>query len=864
MLRAALKGLLARKLRLALAGLAVVLGVLAVSAAMVTTTTIGSGFDSVFQTVNSGVDVSVTAKSDVDTGGRGFAPPVPAAVVDEVAGVPGVAKAAGEVSADGARPVGPDGKVISVQGPPRLGKAWHGETGMVRLRQGRGPSAPGEVAINAGLAELGGYRVGGTIDVLTLQPRKTFTVVGIYGFSNGLGTLGGSTEVSFTEPVAQQLMLGKTGVFSSVTVNAADGVTPSRLRDRVAGALGAGYLSRTGAELADDTAADGKAFLEIVRIVLLGFSGLSLLVGIFLILNTFSILVAQRTGELALMAALGARRRQIVGAVLVEALLVGSVASLAGIGLGLGVSVLLKSVMEANSGAQLPVGLIVPGGDLVLAFVLGVAVTLVAALLPAVRASRVPPVEAMRASAAEQRSLARITVLGGVPFVLGVAGVVASVVRDLGGYRWAVLAGGVVLALAGLALLTPIASRVLLPGVGRLLSWSMPGKLGRRNAERNPRRTAITVATLVVTLGLVGGVGVVAESLRADVTTRVGTDLAADFVIAGDGVTGKAGGQGGGPPTAADGRIMPAVEPSVLTSAAALPGVAGATAQYVGTVQVSGVDGKRVASPANGGALSELTGVLGLKRVSGSLADLRPGQVVIDSATLSSLGLAVGGTVELATPRGGRHGYEIAGSYEPNFLLSGPVLAPADAQRRFVSALPALGYVRLAPGADAAAVKKELTGLLADNPEVSVQDQTQAAAAASSQVDVAELMLYVLLGLPVVIGVLGIVNTMALSILERTRELGLLRAIGMRRSHLVHMVVAESVVMAVFGGVLGLAFGGLAGAAVVSVAGLAELAVPWTSLAVFLGLSVVAGLVAALAPSTRAAKVNVLSAIAYQ
>jgi putative ABC transport system permease protein len=181
-----------------------------------------------------------------------------------------------------------------------------------------------------------------------------------------------------------------------------------------------------------------------------------------------------------------------------------------------------------------------------------------------------------------------------------------------------------------------------------------------------------------------------------------------------------------------------------------------------------------------------------------------------------------------------------------------------------VSALPALGYVRLAPGADAAAVKKELTGLLADDPEVSVQDQTQAAAAASSQVDVAELMLYVLLGLSVVIGVLGIVNTMALSILERTRELGLLRAIGMRRSHLVHMVVAESVVMAVFGGVLGLAFGGLAGAAVESVAGLAELAVPWTSLAVFLGLAVVAGLVAALAPSTRAAKVNVLSAIAYQ
>jgi putative ABC transport system permease protein len=866
MLKAALKGLLARKLRLTLAGLSVVLGVMAVSAAMITTTTIGSGFDSIFATINSDIDVSVSGKSNVDAGmgGKGFAPPVPASLVDEVAKVPGVTKAVGEVAADGARPVGPDGKVVSVQGPPRTGKAWHAETGMVRLRSGRGPAAADEVAINAGLAELGGYKVGKPIDVLTLAPRKTFTVVGIYGFSNGLGTLGGSTEVAFTEPVAQQLMLGKPDMFSSVTVSAEDGVSPAQLRDRVRDAIGPGYLTRTGDELADQTASDGKAFLDIVRLILLGFSGLSLLVGIFLILNTFSILIAQRTGELALMAALGARRKQIVGAVLVEATLVGSVASVAGLGLGIGVSALLKSVMEANSGAQLPVGLIVPIGDLVLAFVLGVAVTLVAALLPAIRASNVPPVEAMRASAAEQRSLARITVFGAVPAVLGVCAVVASVLSDLDGYRWAALGGGIVLGLFGFALLTPIASRVLLPGVGRLLGWSMPGKLGRRNAERNPRRTAITVATLVVTLGLVGGVGVVAESLRADVTTRVGSDLAADFVISGDGVTGKAGGQGGGPPTAADGRIMPTFEPSVIDRARGLDGVAAATAQYVDTVQVSGVDGKPATSPANAGSLSELTKVLGLTRVSGSLRDLRSGEVVLDTKTLADRGLSVGGTVEVATQRGGPRTYRIVGSYEPNFLLSGPVLSTTDAATEFVSALPALGYVKLAGGANLAATKKSLTALVADDPEVTVQDQTQTAAAASSQVDIAELMLYVLLGLSVVIGVLGIINTMALSILERTRELGLLRAIGMRRSHMVHMVVSESLVMAVFGGLLGLVFGGLAGAAVVAVADLAQLAVPWVSLAVFLGLAVVAGLVAALAPSARAAKVNVLSAIAYE
>jgi putative ABC transport system permease protein len=857
MVKAALRGLLARKLRLALAGLAVVLGVLATSAAMVTTATIRSGFDSIFATISSDVDVSVSGKSTVD---EAFSSPVPASLVDEVASVPGVADAVGEVSADGARPIGPDGKVISVQGPPRIGRAWHGETGLVRLREGRGPAAADEVAINAGLAELGGYRVGGTIDVLTLKPRQTFRVVGIYGFANGLGTLGGSTEVAFTEPVAQELVLGERGVFSSITVTAA-GVSPEQLRDRIASAVGQGYVVRTGAEVADATAADGKAFLDIVRIVLLGFSGLSLLVGIFLILNTFAILVAQRTGELALLAALGARRRQIVGAVLVEATLVGSVASAVGIGLGVGTSVLLKSLMEANSGAQLPVGLVVPAGDLVLAFLLGVGVTLVAALLPAIRASRVAPVAAMRAVAAEQRSLTRITVLGAVPACLGAAGVAASVLSDLGGLRWAVLGGGIVLALLGLALLTPIASRVLLPALGRLSGWSMPGKLGRRNAERNPRRTAITVATLVVTLGLVGGVAVVAESLRADVTTRVGSDLAADFVISGDGVSGRAGGQGGGPPTAADGRIMPTFTPSVITEARSVDGVAAATAQHVDTIRVSGMDGT---VPANAGSVSALSRVLGLVRVSGQLRDLRPGEVVVDSSTLEARGLRVGGPVRLATQRGGWRTYEIVGSYEPNILLSGPVLAPADAATAFVSSQPAVGYVKLRPGADVAAVKRSLTELVADNPEVTVADRTQTAAAASSQVDVTELMLYVLLGLSVVIGVLGIVNTMALSIVERTRELGLLRAVGMRRSHLVHMVVAESVVTAVFGGLLGLAFGGAAGAAVVAVADLAELAIPWLSLAVFLGLSVMAGLMAALAPATRAAKVNVLSAIAHE
>ena len=856
MLKAALKGLLARKLRLALAGLAVVLGVMSVSAAMITTTTIGDGFDQIFASTDANTDVSVSTKSEVDAGNKGFTPPVPASVVSELEKVPGAASARGEVSVDGARPVGQDGKVISVQGPPRSGVAWHGETGLVRLWEGRGPKAADEVAINAGLADRGQFKVGETIDVLTLAPRQTFEIVGIYGFSNGRGSMGGDTQVAFTEPVAQKLMLGESNVYSSVTVTAEPGVSRAELKDRVAKALGAGYTVRTGDELAASTAANGKAFLEVVRIVLLGFSGLSLLVGIFLILNTFNILVAQRTGELALMAALGARRKQIIGAVLVEAALVGAVASIVGIGLGVGVSLLLKMVMEANSGASLPVGLIVPPTDLVLAFTLGVVVTLVAALVPAVRASRVPPVAAMRASAAEQRSLTRITVLGAVPTVIGIAGVVASL-ADIGSLRWVALAGGIVLGLFGLTMLTPALSRSLLPGLGRLAGWSMPSKLGNRNAARNPRRTAITVATLVITLGLVGGVSVIAQSMRADLSGNATRDLGADLVISGDGVAGRAGGMGGGPPRAANGRIMPTFSASVIDEARAVPGVSRAVAQYVDTVQIDGVG----AAPAAAADLSQLSAVLDLK---GSPRTPAPGSVVLDTATVQTLGKRVGDTVKLATPRVGWHDYRISGSYEPTYLLRGPVFAPSEAPSLFVSAAPAIGYVTLAQGADAAAVTRAVSRLVADNPEVTVQDQTQLADDAASQISIAETMLYVLLGLSVVIGILGIINTMALSILERTRELGLLRAIGMRRSHLVQMVVTESVVMSLFGAVLGLVAGGAAGAAVVTVLGLSTLEIPWLSLAVFLGLAVVAGLVAALAPSARAAKVNVLSAIAYE
>src|SRR5215472_15901837 len=229
MFNATLKSLLSRKLRLLLSGLAVVLGVMAVSGALALTDSLTRSFNALFQTVDSGIDVQVNATPHVDpsqTGGALAALPLAASVVDQVAAVPGVAKSVGTVAADGARVIGPDGKVIAVQGPPRLGVAWRSGSSLVELREGRGPETPDEVAINANLARRGAFHVGSSIDVITLQPRRTFTVVGIFGYAGGRDSIGGETTVAFTEPVAQALMLGSPGTFSGINVTAGSGVSP--------------------------------------------------------------------------------------------------------------------------------------------------------------------------------------------------------------------------------------------------------------------------------------------------------------------------------------------------------------------------------------------------------------------------------------------------------------------------------------------------------------------------------------------------------------------------------------------------------------------------------------------------------------
>jgi putative ABC transport system permease protein len=851
MFKATLKSLLARKLRLLLSGLAVVLGVMAVSGALVLTDNLGRSFDALFQTVNQNLDVQVSGTQNVqgaEQDGEPVTRPIPATLVGTVAAVPGVRSAIGAVIVDGARVVGSDGKVIGSAGPPRFGVGWRGEVGFTQLRQGRGPQAPGEITIDAGLAKQGHFQLGDQVGVLTLQPKRTFTLVGIFGYTGGRDSLGGETRVAFTEPVAQQLMLGRQGAYSVINVQAQQGVSAGALRDAIQAKLGGGYLVRTRQQVAADQATDVEGFLGFIRAFLLGFAAVALFVGGFLILNTFSILVAQRTRELALLRALGAGRGQVLRSVLVEAVVVGLLAATLGLVAGLGVAVGLRAVMEAQSGVRFPdAELTLPAAAIAASYLVGVLITIVAALLPALRASRVAPMAALRDAATSDRPLTALTIMGTVPALLGVVAVAVALFGDLGDATLPALVGGVLLAFVGVAMLTPAIARPAVALLGRALAWTTPGELGRRNSARNPRRTAITAAALMVGVALVTGVSVLASSLQASLEGVVGQSLAAELIISGD----------------QTGRSAATYDPAVIDQVNQLPGVAQAAAVHTDVAQL-GDETTEVAA----GDLAAMADMFRLRATAGELRRLHPGELVIDDEYAAEHDLAVGRTLQVATQRGGSQPYTVVGVFQRSRLVPGPVLLPLeDARTGFRSPQANFGYIRLRQGADVDAIRRQVEALLADNPEVGVRSQADFLAQLASQVDTAVVMLYVLLGLSILIAVLGIINTLALSILERTRELGLLRAIGMFRSQVIQMVAVESVVIALFGALLGVLVGSALGTAVVRAVPdelVSVLSLPWASTALVLGLAVLVGLAAAVLPAVRAARTDLLKTIAYE
>jgi putative ABC transport system permease protein len=843
MLKATLKSLLARKLRLILSGLAVLLGVMFVSGSFVLTDTLGRSFQNMFTTSLADTDVIVTAMPAIDVS-QAQGEPVPgvlsAADVTTVKGINGVANAIGDVQSDGARVIGSDGKVVSTFGPPRFGGNWIGEVGGRELREGVAPSAPDEIVVNVALAKKAGIKVGDKVGVLTRLPKQTFKLVGTFGYEGKLDSRGPVTEVLFTEPVAQQLMLGKPGAFTSIRVTAAPGTDPAALRDTIKSKLGNGYVVMTGKQAADAIAQGFKDVLKIFNNILLGFAAVALFVGVFLILNTFSIIVAQRTKELALARALGASRKQMIGSVLVEAVVIGLIASVLGLLAGYGVGALLSNLFANFTSIQLA-GIGLPAAAVISAFGVGLVITVVAALLPAVRASRVPPVAALVEVSTADRPLTKVTVAGGILTTAGGGLIWYSFHHSV----WYLL-GGVLAAFVGVALLSPILAKPVVSLLGRLFSWSVPGKLGRLNSGRNPRRTAITAAALMVGIALVTGINTIITSADRSLRGTVAQTFHADLIISGQGSP----------------DLQPTFDPVLLPKMRQLSGVDSVAAEYGDQALINGKPGFVSAStdwPAEMKMFS-LTGV------AGSMAQPGAGELVVDDQTATQRNLSVGSTINVQHTTGIAKTYKVAGIYKRGEIYGGMVFG-LDAVEGMRQQLPNLALVDLSPNADVAAARKALNDLLVDSPEMLVQNATEYLDAQSSANAQFLLMIQMLLGLAILIAVLGVVNTLALSVLERTRELGLLRAIGLSRMATMRMVTVEAVVITVFGALLGLAVGAGLGSAVVRGLkddGLKTLVLPWNQMAMYLVLGAAVGVVAAVLPAIRAARTNVLQAISYE
>jgi putative ABC transport system permease protein len=847
MLRATLKGLLSRKIRLVLSALAVVLGVMFVSGAFVLTDSLGKSFDNLFASISSTIDVQVKAKPPEGGPNTGEVVTafIPESEVAKAAAVPGVAKATGSVFTAGARLVGKNGKVVQ-SFAPRYGYDWQGNDGLVELREGRGPQSDDEIVLDAALAKTSGYQVGDKAPVLTLQSKKSFTVVGIFGYVGGRDTLGGSQVIGFTLPAAQQLLLAKTGVYTEIDITAADGVDDSVLRDRVAAALGTGYQVRTAQEVSAANSANVKDGLKFVNYILLGFAAVALFVGVFLIINTFSMLVAQRTRELALLRAVGASRGQVIRSVLLEATLVGLIASVIGLAAGVGVGYLLAAVLGNLGGSNLDVAISVPPTAVISAVVVGLLVTLVAALAPALRASRVPPIAAMRDAATPDKPLTVITIVGGAVM----AGAVTLMSLGLwfvdgSGGVWLLLSG-VLVTFVGMALLTPMISRPIVPVLGLVFSWSAPGKLGRRNSSRNPRRTAITAAALMVGIALVTGISTILSSVTESIESSLDSQVKAQLII-------------GGQQTS---EIPPTFDASVVTDAERIDGVRTVAAVWADAAKVDG----RTSFLAAVNDPAAVVDVLGMRRKDGVIDRLADRQLLVDENTATDRGMTVGTAVTVQTSRGGPVQYTVTGIYQRNDSLSGFIL-PQSAAATFLLPQPTQALIRLNDGVSISAVKPQLERLVADSPEVTVQDQSEYIKQITDQFKNVLVIIQILLALAIIIAVLGIINTLALSVIERTRELGLLRAVGLGRWQTIRMITVESVVLSIFGALLGVAVGVGLGFLVfkaLSDQGLKDFALPWTQMITYLVLGAVIGLVAAVLPAIRAVRLNVLEAISYE
>ncbi|MER5735454.1 FtsX-like permease family protein [Streptomyces sp. NPDC002262] len=854
-LRTSLRNLLAHKGRMALSAVAVLLSVAFVSGTLVFTDTMNTTFDKLFATTASDVTVSPAGSDPTDESpDTGRPESFPASVVAEVRGAKGVADAQGSVTSMGVTVVDEENENVGpTSGAPTIAVNWSPyELRSVELVEGHEPRGPTDVVVDRGTADKHGLKLGARLRTISAAGDFTAAVSGIVEFKV---TNPGATLVYFDTATAQRQLLGKEGLFTQVMVDGEPGVADTALKADVAAALGDGFRVQTAAEVADEGSEDLAGFLDVMKYAMLGFAGIAFLVGIFLIVNTFSMLVAQRTREIGLLRAIGAGRRQVNRSVLVEAVLLGLIGSVAGVAAGVGLAVGLMELMSSMGMELSTRDLTVAWTTPVVGLALGVLVTVLAAYVPARRAGRISPMAALRdAGTPADGRAGRVRAVIGLLLTLAGGGALWAATRaDEAGPGSLWLGAGVVLSLLGFVVVGPVLAGgvVRALGVVVLRVFGPVGRMAERNALRNPRRTGATGAALMIGLALVACLSVVGSSMVASATDELDRSVGADYIVQN---------QMGAP-------IVPQAQAAV-EKVAGLDHVTEYRPVDVRITDPRGTTSKEWL------AATEPSYPADLRRevASGDLAAAyAPGAMSVGSDYAAGHGVKVGDTLTVAFAHGSTAKLRVAaitadvGNVDNGAMYTNVTTAAAHlpAERMPASAL----LLASAKDGQEEAAYAALKEALDPYPQYKVSNQADYKEDLKDQVGQLLNIVYGLLALAIVVAVLGVVNTLALSVVERTREIGLMRAIGLSRRQLRRMIRLESVVIALFGALLGLGLGmgwGTAAQKLLALEGLGVLEIPWTTILTVFAGSAFVGLFAALVPAFRAGRMNVLNAIASE
>jgi len=852
MTRFALKGLLGRKLRTILTAIAIVLGVTMVSGTYVLTDSIDQAFDSIFTDVREGSSVVISGKSafDLSEGSGATAPAFDESLVEEVRKLDAVQAAEPSVNTESAQLIGDDGKAIVYGGAPNLGfsiAAGDSQFNPLTLVEGEWPG-PNEVVIDESTVDKEGFELGQDVGVQAAGPVERLRVSGIIRFGS-VSTIGGATLAGFDLPTAQRLF-DRQGKLDEIAVAAKAGVSDAEVLREIRTILPDETQVLAANQQAEEDASETNAFVTFLQGFLLAFAGIALFVGSFVIANSLSITIAQRTREFATVRTLGASRRQVLGSLVLEALVVGTLSSVAGLFLGLGLARLLFWMFDAV-GFTLPnQGLIFESRTIVVSLVVGILVTLFASLRPALRATRVPPIAAVREGATLPPSrFARFRTIGSLALTaLGFAALAYGLFADgLSTTQLLVWMGlGALLIFLGVALFAP---RIVGP-FASALGWpatkigGAAGRLARDNSRRNPQRTASTASALMIGLALVTLVAVLAQGITSTFTRSVEQIFTSDYAIT------------------AQNNFSP-IPIAAAAAATEAPGVQAVADVRTGEGRIN--DTNEFVTAVDAGAESAIT----LEWTGGSqavLGDLGRDGAFVDEDYAEDNDLSVGSQIELLTPSGKTLELTVKGIFDPPTGGSpfGVVTFSSETfDANYVSPRNLYSFIQM-DGDVTERNTEALEAALADFPNAKAQTREEFVDNQIASLSSILNILYVLLALSVVVSLFGIVNTLVLTVFERTREIGMLRAVGMTRRQVRRMVRHESVITALIGGVLGIVLGIVLGGLLVARVEFIEFSLPTAQIVIFAIATIVVGILAAIFPARRAARLDPLKALQYE